>query len=121
MLSVGGSWDLGDTATLLLMPGLAAYAVAVVIALGLWIWSRRGVSRSVPATGRGGDAQLLASARAKEHRDLALIALAPLLIVIIAPGLLVAHAVVAIVALVVFLLIASMVFRQLLRVISGTA
>jgi len=121
MLDVGGSWDMGETATLLLMPGLAAYAVAMVIAVGLWIWSRRDVSDSVPATGQGGDAQLLASARAREHRDLAIITLAPLLVLVIAPGLLVAHAAVAIGALIVFLAIASMVFRQLLRVISGTA
>lgn len=118
MLNVGGSFDMTETATLLLMPGLAAYAVAVVVAIGLFLLSRRDTTVE---TAPGGDTELLASARAKEYRDLLVITLAPLLILVVAPGLLVIHPIVAMAALVTFLLIASVVFRQMLRVISGTA
>ena len=117
MLDVGGSWDMGDAATLLLMPALAAYAIAVVVALGLWVWSQR----DLQSDGQAGEAQVFADVRAKEYRDLLLIALAPLPLLILAPGLLLTNPVVAIIALVVCLLISSVAFRQLLRVVSGNA
>ena len=118
MLNVGGSFDMSDPATLLLLPALAAYAVAVVVAIVLFMLSRRDTPEKAPHTG---DAQLLESVRKQEYRDLLIIALVPLLVLVIAPGLLVIHLAVAVAAALIFLLIASTVFRQMLRAICGTA
>lgn len=118
MLNIGGSFNMNEPATLLLMPGLAADAVAVVVAIALYLLNRRDAQEPTLHTG---DAQLLESARKKEYRDLLVIALAPLLVIALAPGLLVIHIAVAIIAAIVFLLIASTVFRHMLRAISGTS
>jgi hypothetical protein len=117
MLNIGGSFDMSEPATLLLMPAIAAYAVAVVVAIVLFLLSRRDSPETAP---QPGDTQLLESARKQEYRDLLIIALAPLLVLIIVPGLLVIHLAVAVAAAIVFLLIASTVFRHMLRAISGT-
>lgn len=113
MLGIVGGLDSDSVAELLVMLGLAPYVIAVLIAIGLWLWSF--------VNGRRAEPDMFESERLKETRALVLISLAPLPVLLFAPRLTVFHPLAAIVSLIVLLLIAALVFRQMLRYASGTA
>lgn len=94
----------GSITGLLLVVALAPWAIALLVALGLWVWSL--VRLKDPFLKR-------------ETRALFLIAVAPLPILVLAPGLLLTHPLVTLVSVVVLLVVASVVFRHTLRLIQG--
>lgn len=117
-VGIPSDWRPDGTVELLLYYAATTYLIVIVLALGLWVWSRLMAPKQPPTSTFGAQVHADAWQQVRTSRNRFLLVLLPILVLM--TGLPIVHPIFAVVMIAAFATVAFVVFRDTYRFLAGT-